>query len=305
MAENAAASPGPVSGRIAIFGGSGFVGRGLQAALTGRPFRVVVRHPGTALDDTADIVAGDVTKPETLPMALKGCDAIINLVAIIAETDDATFDGVIRQGTVNLLLAAQRAGIRRFIQMSALGAQHDPQFAYFEAKWQAEQAVRQSSLDWTIFRPSIIFGPGDGFINQLADVVRAFPLIPVVGNGQSKFQPVARDDVATAFAHAVDHPDTIGQLYELGGPDVFTYEQLLDLIGKTLGKRKPKIHVPMPMMRVIVQLSQPLPAKLRPPVTLEQLKMLKVDNCTDRSATAELIGRPPRPLRGNIDYIRQ
>jgi NADH dehydrogenase len=297
----------PVTGRIFISGGTGFVGRNLQTALAGRPLRLLVRDetrhsPATAGD--VEIVVGDVTRPETLRDALSGCEAVISLAAIIEETGDATFDAVIRQGNVNLVEAAQRAGVSRFLLMSALGVRHDPAFPYFEAKWQAEQVVRVSGVPWTIFRPSVIFGPGDGFVNTLADLVRKAPIVPVVGSGRTKFQPVFVEEVVTCFVKALDDPATAGQTFELGGPDVLTYEQLLDVIAAKLGKRRRKVHVPVGLMMPVVKLAKPLPPSLRPPVTEEQLKMLAVDNCTDDSATERLIGCPATRLADGIDYIR-
>ncbi len=298
----------PVTGRIFVSGGTGFVGKNLQAALAGRPLRLLVRdrsrYPSSASDDI-EYVEGDVTRAETLRDALAGCEAVISLAAIIEERGGSTFDAVIRQGNVNLVAAAKQAGIERFVLMSALGVRHDPAFPYFEAKWQAELAVKTAEIPWTIFRPSVVFGPGDGFINTLADLVRKAPIIPVVGSGQTKFQPVFVGEVAECFAKALDDPATIGQTYELGGPDILTYEQLLDVIANELGKKKPKAHVPVGLMKPIVALAKPLPKSLRPPVTEEQLKMLAIDNCTDDSATGRLIGRTPTRLADGIGYIRR
>jgi uncharacterized protein YbjT (DUF2867 family) len=297
----------PVTGRIFVSGGTGFVGKNLQAALAGRPLRLLVHdRPPDRSSPSAEVeyVEGDVTRAETLRDALAGCEAVISLAAIIEERGGTTFDAVIRQGNVNLVAAAKQAGIERFILMSALGVRHDPAFPYFEAKWQAEQAVKTTGTAWTIFRPSVIFGPGDRFINTLADLIRKAPIIPVVGSGQSKFQPVSVEEVAECFVKALDDPATVGQTYELGGPDIFSYEQLLDVIAKKLGKQKRKVHVPVGLMKPVVKLSRPLPRSLRPPVTEEQLKMLAIDNCTDDSATARLIGRSPMRLADGIDYIR-
>jgi NADH dehydrogenase len=252
----------------------------------------------------AETVVGDILEPTTLGPVMEGVDTVIHLVAIIEESKGLTFDRVIRQGTENVVAAARAAGVGRFVHMSAMGAQSNPAFPYLNAKWQAEEAVRGSGMEWTIFRPSVIFGKHDGFINVLADLVRKAPILPVVGSGQSKFHPVAVGDVADSFKRAVDDPATAGQVYELGGGEIYTYEGMLDVIAAELGKKKSKVHVPAGLMKLVVTMSSPLPKALRPPVTSEQLKMLALDNCTDHSATAELIGRAPIALRDGIGYVR-
>ena len=296
----------PVTGRIFVTGGTGFVGGHLLRALTGRPLRLLVRNrsaPAGLASDQIEVVEGDVTRPETLRGAIDGCEAVIHLVAIISEEGGATFDRVIRQGTANVVAETQRAGVRRFLHQSAMGTLHDPHYGYFEAKWQAEQTVQASGIPWTIFRPSVIFGPGDEFISTLAKLVKTAPIIPVVGDGRSKFQPIAVEEVARAYLRALDDPSTAGKIYELGGGKTYGYEEMLDVIAGKFGKRKPKAHVPVGLMMPLVKLSKPLPKALRPPVTEEQLKMLALDNCSDRSATAELIGRAPLRLEDGIDYI--
>jgi len=293
-------------GRVFIAGGTGFVGGNVVRALGARPVRLLVRNAAKSAalkKPNVELVEGDITNPGSLTGALDGCDVVINLVAIIKEGGGATFDGVIRQGTENIVAEAKRAKPGRFVQMSALGAQNNPAFSYFNAKWQAEQAVTESGLPYTIFRPSVIFGPGDEFINTLAKLIKSAPIVPVVGSGTGKFQPVSVRDVADAFVAALDADASVNQIYELGGPDVLTYEQMLDVIAAQLGKKKPKVHVPIGLMKVVVAMSSPLPASLQPPVTSEQLKMLSLDNCTDHSATGKLIGHDPAPLAKNIDYI--
>jgi uncharacterized protein YbjT (DUF2867 family) len=290
---------------ILITGGTGFVGSELRKHLEGRRIRLLARDPNSVdAEAGTELVAGDILQPETLAPAMDGVDTVIHLVAIIEESGSSTFDRVIRQGTENVVRSASSAGIKRFINMSAMGAQANPAFPYLNAKWQAEEAVRSSGIPFTIFRPSVIFGPGDGFINVLADLVRKAPVIPVVGQGTSKFHPVAVADVADAFRAALDDPGSVGETYELGGGAIYTYEQMLDAIAAELGKSKRKVHVPVGLMKSVVALSGPLPKSLRPPVTREQLNMLSLDNCTDRSATERLIQRAPVSLVDGIGYIR-
>ncbi|MFM8594175.1 MAG: SDR family oxidoreductase, partial [Chloroflexota bacterium] len=289
-----------------ITGGTGFVGSNLLKALGNRPVRVLVRDKakcGLTPSSTMEIVQGDVTNPETLKGAMDGCEAVVHLVAIIAEEGKRTFDLLIRQATVNVVEEAKRAGIRRFLHMSAMGTRNDPHYGYFEAKWQAEQAVINSGIPWTIYRPSVIFGPGDEFINTLATLVKYAPVIPVVGTGQSKFQPVNVREVAQCFLRGLDDPATAGHIYDIGGGKTYTYRELLQAIANQLGVKKPMAKVPVGLMKPVVKLSSPLPKALRPPVTSEQLKMLSIDNCSDNSATSFLLGRPPMRLEDGIGYI--
>lgn len=295
-----------VTGRILITGGTGFVGGNIVTALGERPIRLLVRNKSGVKRDygpNVELYEGDVTRSESLRGSMTGCQAVIHLVAIIEQTKDATFDSVIRGGTVNVVEEAKRVGIKRLVHMSAMGAQNDPRYPYLKAKWDAEVVVKAAGIPWTIFRPSVIFGPGDGFINVLADLVRKAPVIPVAGSGKSKFQPVSVSEVAMAYARAMEEPKTAGQTYELGGPEILTYEDMLDAIAAKLGKKKLKAHIPVGLMGPVVSISKFLPKPLRPPVTREQLRMLALDNSSLDSATSRLIGRQPLRLRDGIDYI--
>ena len=294
--------------RLFVTGGTGFVGANVVRALGDRPLRLLVRDRAKNrghISEQIELVEGDVTNPNSLRSAMEGCTAVLHLVAIIEPKSGESFDGNIRRGTENVLNEAHAAGIGRFFQMSAIGAQDNPDFPYHQAKWRAEQAVKASGLDWTIFRPSVIYGPGDGFISVLAGVIRSFPMIPVVGDGKSRFQPIQVGDVADAIAHAIDDPSTAGKTLDLVGPEIFTYEELLDAIAAGIGKQKHKIHLPVSFMKLVVAASKPLPESLRPPVTSEQLKMLALDNTSDHPATEELIGRPPARLEDNLGYLNR
>ena len=303
-----ATGPVEAGGRVFLTGGTGFVGSNLRAALADRPVRLLVRDAARAerlRGPNVEFVKGDVTRPESLRGAIDGCDAVIHLVGIIEESGPGagSFDTVIRQGTENVLAEAQRAGVGHFVHMSALGATDDPDLPYMQAKWRAEGAVRASALPWTIVRPSVVFGPGDGFINPLALLVKS-PITPVVGDGQSRFMPVAIGEVAEIFAATPGRTERQGQTFELGGGKIYTFEQMLDAIGNELGKHHPRVKVPVPLISAVVRLSKPLPKALRPPVTTEQLKMLKSNNTTDHSATGTLLGRPALALEDGLGYLR-
>lgn len=298
---------------ILLTGGTGYVGSRMVEKLRqrGEPLRLLVRDPARAAalaGDHVTLAKGDVTDPATLPAALEGVDTIIHLVAIIRERPGGvTFERFNYQATVNLVDAAKQAGVKRFIHMSALGVRADPALPYMDTKYRAQRYLQDSGLDWTVFQPSVIFGAGDEFINTLADLVRKpllilpAPIIPVVGDGKTKFQPVWRDDVVDAFLKALDDPATIGQVYQLGGPAPITYEQMLDVIMAKLGKKRGKIHIPAALMKPAVAVMDKLLSK--PPVTPAQLSMLRLDNSAPQSATASLIGRPPKALADGIDYI--
>jgi NADH dehydrogenase len=297
-------TPPSPSRPVLITGGTGFVGSAIARALSHHDLRILARH-ATPDDHGQTRIAGDVSDPVSLRGACDGVETLVHLVAIIEERGDATFDRVIRQGTENIINEAQRAGIGSIVYLSALGAHDNPRYPYHRAKWQAEQAIIASGIPHTILRPSIIFGPGDGFLTLLAGVVRGFPLTPVVGDGKAPFQPLHVGDVASIVTRAVDHPDAVGTgPHELGGPELFTFEELIDLIRTELGVRRPKVHLPVSLMRLVVNASSPLPRAIRPPVTREQLNMLELGNEARHSRTEELLGRPARSLRGSLGYLR-
>lgn len=292
---------------VLLIGGTGYVGDRMRHVLRDAGFtvRLLARSESERYArEGFEVARGDITNLESLGNAMQGVDAVINLVAIIKEKGDATFENINYKGTVNVVDAARQAGVKRLIQMSALGVGDLPGYPYFHTQWRAENYIRESGLDWTIFRPSIIFGPGEKvqFVTQLADLIKQAPIIPVVGDGTSRFQPIHLDDVAASFVSALSHDETIGQTYEIAGPDVLTYEEILDECAATLGKKKRKVHVPVPLMMPAAAIMGAIPF-IEAPVTTDQLKMLKIDNTTDDNAAPRLIERDLIPFRGNIGYI--
>lgn len=229
-----------------------------------------------------------------------GCDAVINLVGIIREfpAREITFEKLHVEATAHVIAAASEWGISRYLHMSALGTRQNAVSDYHRSKWRAEELVRRSALQWTIFRPSLIFGPHDAFINMLADQMRRAPVMPVIGSGEYRLQPIHGNDVARCFALALGMPATIGQTYELCGTDRVSYNTLLDMIATALGRPTPwKPHLPLDMMKRIIPLLQKIPQF---PITMDQLQMLLEENIgsSDWQKTFHFL---PRSLQGGID----
>ncbi len=285
---------------ILVTGGTGFIGPKVVHALraAGRDVRCLVRRPahaGTLKTWGCELAAGDVTDPESLKEAVAGCDTVVHLVAIIAGKP-ADFERVMIGGTQSLLAAAQEAGVTRFVLMSALGTSEETKdlVPYYGAKWEMEQATKASGLDHVIFRPSFVFGRDGGVLPLFIRQVRWSPVTPVVGDGERRLQPVWVEDVAAYFAKAVDLPGAANRTFELGGPDRVTWNELYERIARTLGKRRPQLHLPVRLMRVGAAAAELLP---RPPITRDQLTMLEAgDNVGDIAPAVETFGIDPLPL---------
>src|ERR1051326_6728251 len=241
--------------KLFLTGATGFVGRHMLRRLVsdGHCVRVLVRHPEKVRDlaqSSVELITGDVISGAGIDRGVEGCDAVIHLVGIIVEKRGNTFERVHHLGTRNVVEAAKRAGRRRFIQMSAVGVRADGVAAYQTSKWRGEEEVRNSGIPYCILRPSLIFGPGDGFVTQMIQTMRSTPFFrPVPGNGSPKFRPVFIDDVTACFVRALTADAATNQTIELGGADELTLNQVLAEIASCAGVRKPALHIPMPLMR--------------------------------------------------------
>jgi NADH dehydrogenase len=241
------------------------------------------------------LVVGDVTDPASLERAAGDCTAVVHLVAILTGSPE-DFERVMTQGTRDLAQAAERAGVTRFVLMSALGVSEETRdlVPYYRAKCAMEEVVRAAPFEHVVFRPSFIFGPGGGILAQFARMVRYLPAIPVPGDGSQRIQPIFVDDVAQFFARAVDHPQAGGRTFELGGPEVVTWNELWDRLAATLGKRRSKLHLPVSLLRPGAAVLELLP---KAPVTRDQLTMLEAgDNVGDPGPAVELFGVALTPL---------
>ena len=292
---------------ILVTGATGFVGRRVVALLAaaGKRVRALTRSESvaSALPEGVEGAVGDVLDGDSLRRAMDGVDAVVHLVAVIREQGELTFERVNYEGTVGVLAAAQEAGVRRIVCASTIGAASDPTVRYLHSRWMGEQEIIRSGIAYTIVRFSVGFGEGDEFINQLAALVKAFPLVPVVGDGTAVFQPIWVDDVARCIAESLDRETLEARAVEIGGPDYFTYDELIDVIAETLGVRAAKAHVPVSLMSTGASVLEALSP--RPPITREQLKMLAFDHRTELDSVQRHFGFEPRPMRGNIDYIRR
>ena len=291
--------------RVFVTGGTGFVGRAVIQALRaeGYAVRCLVRR-GSERDlrglGAIERVEGDVMARQSLDDGMTGCDTVVHLVGIIHERPaiGSTFERVHIQGTQNVLDAAAAAGVRRYVHMSALGSRPAARSRYHQTKWAAEEAVRSSPLPWTIFRPSIIYGRGDEFITMLRSMLERLPIVPVVGSGRQRLQPVPVEQVAHGFARALALGATVKHSYDVGGPDAVSMVELLDAIASALARRRRlKVHVPIGVVRPVTQVLYRLPGY---PLTPDQLTMLEEDNTCDPSAFLSTFGLTPVPLSAGL-----
>jgi NADH dehydrogenase len=286
---------------ILLTGGTGFVGVHVAHALRAqsRDVRCLVREPSRAEKLTAwgcELARGDVTDPEALKRAVAGCDVVVHLVAIIAGSR-SDFDRVMTQGTQNLVAAAQEARVRRFVLMSALGVGEETKdlTPYYHAKWDMELAVKESGLEHVIFRPSFVFGRDGGVLPLFVRQVRWSPLTPVLGNGETRLQPIWVDDVASYFAKAVDLEGAQDRIFELGGPDAVSWNEFWVRLKRVLGQRRPSFHVPIGLMRLNALVTERLPGNV--PLTRDLLKMLEAgDNVVTNTDAVETFQLPLVPL---------
>lgn len=283
---------------VLITGASGFVGRAVTGEVirAGHSVRALVRRPPREDGGPVVWVPGSILAPEALREAARGCGAVIHLVGIIGEVGDQTFERVHHEGTLRVLEACQSAGVGRWIHMSALGTRPGAASRYHRTKWAAEEAVRGSGLRWTIFRPSVIYGPGDGFVNLFERMSRWSPVLPVIGRGTARLQPVPVESVAQAFARSLDADTTIGKTYDLCGTDRLTLAEILATILRVTGRGRLRVPVPRAVAQVQARLLEAIfPALLgrAAPLSRDQLRMLDEDNLGDPAPAQRDLGISP------------
>ena len=278
--------------KVLVTGATGFVGPKVANAIVdaGHEVRVLERKPGSWRDAgirCQEAAQGDMTDADSLNRAAEGREVVVHLVAI-RQGSRQQFERIMIEGTRNLLAAAEAAGAKRFVLMSALGTSDATKdlTPYYRSKWEMERAVAESALEHVVFRPSFVFGPDGGALPTFMRLVRYLPAIPVMGSGRTRLQPIWVEDVASYFCQAVDLPAAANRTFEIGGPDAVSWNELYDRIKSALGKRRPKVHLPFGLMRVNAAVLEALPGPT--PVTRDQLKMLQAgDNVCDNGAALE------------------
>ncbi len=300
--------------RVLVTGGTGFVGTHLVNRLLheGHAVAALARDPRKTrnrYNRSVETVPGDVLDRASFTAAARGRDALVHLVGIIHERGAQTFDRMHREAAENAVASAETAGVARYLHMSAMGSAEDSPSEYARTKAAGERAVRASRLAWTIFRPSIVVGPGDGFVSLLAPLVRYNPgFIPVIGPGTTRFQPVSIRDVTRVFAAALAMPETAGRTFEVGGPEVLTLNDVYREIAAAVGKPgKRLVHFPLWYGRLLAGMFEALARRGlldAPPLTRDQLRSLSRDNVADVSDTVATFGGEWRRFRPGIrEYL--
>jgi uncharacterized protein YbjT (DUF2867 family) len=294
--------------RVVVTGANGFVGRhAIPRLLLGRhQVRAVISErpgaekelPGAGAD--VDVRRADVRKPESLRGAFDGYEAIIHTVAIPTERKQR-FAEVNVAGVAHVVAEARRAGVSRMVHMSALGADPASPYPYLRSKGEGQALVTGSGIGHVVLRPSLLFGEGDDFFPRLAFSL-LFPVVPVPGDGKSRFQPLHVDDLAQAIVAAVERREISG-IHEIGGPEPVTYDDLLAETMRGTGKRRPTLHVPVTLMKPPAMVMGIFMSD--PPVTVDQLDLLAVDNTPGQNALTPVFGVEPRPFKGALDYLRR
>jgi NADH dehydrogenase len=286
---------------IFVTGGSGFVGGHVVHELRGRDLavRCLVRDPRKAAKLAGwgcELSEGDMTDPVALRRGVDGTETVIHLVSI-RQGREEQFRRIMVDGTRDLLAAAKEAGVRRFVHMSALGTSEAAKdlVPYYRAKWEMEKLVRAAGIPHVIFRPSFVFGPDGGILPTFAKLARFAPVTPIIGSGRQRIQPIWADDVATYFADGVARDDVTGRTFELGGPDVVSWNEFWTRLKTVRGMRRPSIHVPVSVMRVNALVTERLPGNI--PLTRDLLKMLEYgDNVVSNDDAVRTFQLPLVPL---------
>jgi uncharacterized protein YbjT (DUF2867 family) len=290
-----------MTGCITVFGGTGFIGRHLVARLlqSGATVRVAVRHPNrvqmaTQPAQAPEIIQANILDDDAVGVAIAGTDAAFNLVGVLTETTTQTYAAIHVDGARRVALAAQRHGVTRLIHVSALGAAPTSPAISDRTKAEGEQAVRAVFPDATIVRPSLVFGEDDHFFSRFAAMIRISPVLPLIGGGTTRFQPVFVGDMTAGLLELLKRSETAAKTYEFGGPQVYTFKALMQLLLSALNRQRVLIPISFALAEIQAGLLELFP---NPPLTRDQVRLLKTDKVVSGlEPTLSDLGVQPRPL---------
>ena len=295
---------------ITVFGGTGFLGRRIveRLAREDATLRVAVRHP-ERVDVLAMAVgtgrtipmAADVRDPSTVAAAIAGSDSVVNAVSTYVEKGGLTYTAVHVHGARNIAMACQRQNVARLVHISGIGADPASRSAYIRARGLGEVAVQKAFLPATILRPSVMFAADGGFLSILEKMARSTPIIPLIGSGRTRLQPVHAGDVAEAVYQSLLNPDAPGKIYELGGPEIYTMREILDMVLARMGRSPYFISIPFALASPLARVLEFLPS---PPLTVAQVDLLRGDSVPGTgTAGIEELGITPQTLQDTISPL--
>ncbi len=291
---------------VTVFGGTGFLGRHTIRALAkaGKRIRVAVRHPNMGfflppmgVVGQIALVKCNVCEPEQVEAAVHGADAVINLTGILYQRGEQTFEALHVLAAETIAKAATAAGARTLVHVSAVGADKHADSDYAASKGEGELRVREAFPSAAILRPSLVFGPEDDFFNRFAALARVLPALPLIGGGHTKFQPVFVGDVAAAILRCADEPELGGKTYELGGPTIYTFKELMEIVLRETGRKRLLVPVPFALATLKAMFLQFLP---RPLLTPDQVTLLKSDNVVEGANTLATLGIVPTSVEAEV-----
>jgi uncharacterized protein YbjT (DUF2867 family) len=303
---------------ILVTGASGFVARHTVPLLIGDGHRIVALTRTRAAGETVrdrltperrsaiELREGDVTRPDSLRGAFSGVDSILHLAAIPKDRRrGAELRLVNTEGTRNLVVAAKAAGIRRFVHLGAMGVEDDPNLRYASSKAKAERAVTESDLAWTILKPSLMWGEGDGFFNLIADLVRTSPgVVPIPARSASRFQPLWVGDLGKVVLRCFqDEGATVRRSFPLGGPRYWTYREMVEEVLRALGAPRAIVPVPQILIRLVARSAETVGLPF--PVATDQLRQLAFDNIGPITSVRDSFRFEPRAMDGNLGYLKR
>lgn len=298
--------------KVAVAGGTGFLGRSITRALLDAGHEVVVgsrsRPVRQPLDARAQWVAADVTNPASLGTFLAGADAVVDAVQfpnspIENPRKGYTFERIDLGGTKNLVDAARAAGTPLFIGLSGVGAAADGAYHWLRYKWQEEQHIAASGVPYIVFRPSWVYGPGDVSLNRFLKFARFLPFVPVIGNGKTRINPLFVEDLAAHVVAALGRADLRGRIFEIGGPEVLTMDEVIRTALRVAGKRRFLLHNPKPLMKAVATLAQFAPGR---PLTADAIDFITMDGVADTAPLLEAFGLQLTPLETALStYLKR